>query len=107
MYMRFIYGKWNDKEDHSVALENFQTVYNASNEWHTYGFQWTNQKMSWFIDGEEVHTKIKGIDVPTENWPNKTMCLIVNNGLLNVVEEGNTVFPNSLILDSLKIYQQK
>jgi hypothetical protein len=41
------------------------------------------------------------------DWPNKTMCLVINNGLLNVVEEGNTVFPNALILDYLKVYEQK
>jgi len=107
MYMRFIYGKWNDKEDHSVAIENFHQVYAAFDDWHIYGFEWTPKKMTWFIDGQEVHSKTKGVEIPAENWPNKTMCLVINNGLLNVVDEGNTVFPNSLILDYLKVYQQK
>lgn len=107
MYMRFIYGKWNDKEDHSVALKNFQKVYNGSDVWHIYGFQWTGNKMIWFIDGEKVHSKSKGIEVPSEDWPNKPMCLIINNGLLKVVEEGDTIFPNSLVLDYLKVWEQK
>jgi len=106
MYMLFIYGKWNHKKDHSIPINNFQTTYNASNEWHIYGFQWTNEKMSWFIDGEKVHTKTKGVEVPNEDWPNKPMCLVINNGLLNAVAEGDTVFPNSLILDYLEIYQE-
>jgi beta-glucanase (GH16 family) len=106
MYMRFIYGKGNDKKDHSVPIENFQEKYNAADEWHIYGFEWTHEKMNWFIDGEKVHTKTKGVDVPAGDWPNKKMCLVINNGLLNVVDEGNTTYPNSLILDYLEIYQQ-
>jgi beta-glucanase (GH16 family) len=106
MYMRFIYGKWNDKKDHSVPIENFQEKYNAVDEWHIYGFEWTHEKMNWFIDGEKVHTKTKGGDVPAGDWPDKKMCLVINNGLLNVVDEGNTTFPNSLILDYLEIYEQ-
>jgi len=61
--------------------------------------------MKWFIDDELVHIKTKGIEVPSEDWPDKPICLIINNGLLNVVDEGNTTFPNALILDYLKIYQ--
>lgn len=63
--------------------------------------------MTWFIDSDEVHSKTKAIEVSSEYWPNKTMCLIINNGLLTVVEEGNTSFPNALILDYLKVYEVK
>jgi beta-glucanase (GH16 family) len=106
MYMRFIYGKWNDKKDHSVPINNFHKIYNASNEWHVYGYQWTKDKMSWFIDGKEVHSKLKDVEVPASDWPDKKMCLVINNGLLDVVSEGNTIFPNSLALDSLLLFQE-
>lgn len=106
MYMRFIYGKWYDHDNHSVAIENFQEDYNASDDWHIYGFQWTNNTMNWFINGEEVHTKTKGVQVKDEDWPNQPMCFVINNGLMTVVEEGNTVFPNSLVLDYLEVYQE-
>ena len=79
---------------------------NASAEWNIYGFLWTNDKMRWLINGKEIHTKVKGIQVPNESWPDQNMCIIINNGLLNVVEEGNTTFPNALILDYLAIYNQ-
>jgi hypothetical protein len=62
--------------------------------------------MKWFIDGELVHTKNKGIEVPSEDWPNKTMCIVMNNGLMRVVEEGNTIFPNSLVIDYLRVYEK-
>ena len=58
MYMRYIYGLWNDKKNHSVAIENFHEIYNASNEFKIYGFQWTNEIMRWYIDGALVHEKI-------------------------------------------------
>tara|TARA_B100000614_G_scaffold252519_1_gene265299 strand:- start:180 stop:1115 length:936 start_codon:yes stop_codon:yes gene_type:complete len=106
MWMRYIYGLWNDKYDHSTAIENFQSTYSSSSQFHIYGFNWTDIKMKWFIDGQLVHTKTRGIEVPNSDWPKKTMCLVMNNGLLRVVDEGNTIFPNSLIIDYIKVYQK-
>ena len=106
MWLRYIYGLWNDKYDHSSALENFQSTYNSSTQFHIYGFNWTNNTMKWYIDGQLVHTKTRGAEVPNLDWPNKTMCMVINNGLMRVVDEGNTTFPNSLIIDYLRIYQK-
>jgi len=106
MYMRFIYGLWNDKKDHSYALKDFQSTYNSSSKFHVFGFNWTENVMKWYIDGELVHTKNKGSDVPIEDWPNKTMCIVMNNGLMRVVDEGNTIFPNSLVIDYLRVYEK-
>ena len=47
--------------------------------------------MKWYIDGELVHTKTKGVEVPEADWPDQPMCMVINNGLLSVVDEGNTV----------------
>jgi beta-glucanase (GH16 family) len=105
--MRFIYGLWNDKKDHSFTLNNFQSTYNSSNKFHVFGFNWTENNMKWYIDGELVHTKNKGSDIPNEDWPNKSMCIVMNNGLMRVVDEGNTIFPNSLIIDYLRVYEKK
>ena len=99
MYMRYIYGLWNDKKNHSVAIENFHEIYNASNEFKIYGFQWTNEIMRWYIDGALVHEKNSGFEIPLSDWPNKKMCLVINNGLMRAVAEEDTIFPNSLIID--------
>ena len=107
MYMRFIYGLWNDKKDHSFTLNNFQSTYNSTNKFHVFGFNWTENYMKWYIDGELVHTENKGSDIPNEDWPNKSMCIVMNNGLMRVVDEGNTIFPNSLIIDYLRVYEKK
>ena len=105
MYMRYIYGTWNNKEDHSSVIENFQTIYNSSNQWHIYGFYWTDSTMNWYIDQDIVHTKTNGVEIPSDDWPDKPMCLVINNGLLNVVDEGNTIFPNTLLLDYVRIFE--
>ena len=105
MYMRYIYGTWNNKEDHSSVIEDFQTIYNASNQWHIYGFYWTDSTMNWYIDQDLVHTKTNGLEIPSDDWPDKPMCLVINNGLLNVVDEGNTIFPNTLLLDYVRIFE--
>ena len=105
MYMRYIYGTWNNKEDHSSVIEDFQTIYNASNQWHIYGFYWTDSTMNWYIDQNLVHTKTNGVEIPSDDWPDKPMCLVINNGLLNVVDEGNTIFPNTLLLDYVRIFE--
>lgn len=106
MYMRYIYGLWNDKKNHSVAIENFHEIYNASNEFKIYGFQWTNEIMKWYIDGVLVHVKNSGSEIPLSDWPNKKMCLVINNGLMSAVSEEDTIFPNSLIIDYIKIFQK-
>ena len=61
--------------------------------------------MSWYIDDQLIHTKTKGVEVPSADWPNKSMCLVINNGLMRVVSDENTTFPNALVLDYLKIYE--
>jgi hypothetical protein len=33
------------------------------------------------------------------------MCLVINNGLMRVVSDENTTFPNALVLDYIKIYE--
>ncbi len=105
MYMRYIYGTWNNKEDHSYVIEDFQSIYNASSQFHIYGFNWTDSTMKWYIDQDLVHTKTNGLDIPSADWPDKPMCLVINNGLLNVVDEGNTIFPNTLLLDYIRIFE--
>ena len=106
MYFRYIYGVWNDKKDDSYVLPNFQATYNSSAQHRVYGFKWTKDDMKWYIDGVLVHTKTKGVEVPEIDWPNQPMCMVINNGLMSVVEEGNTAFPNYLILDYFKVYEK-
>ena len=106
MYFRYIYGVWNDNNNDSYVLPNFQATYNASAQHRIYGFKWTKDDMKWYIDGELVHTKTKGIEVPETDWPDQPMCMVINNGLLSVVNEGNTAFPNHLILDYFKVYEK-
>ena len=88
-----------------MHIKNFQQTYSAFNQFYNYGFLWTKDRMSWYIDDKLIHTKTKGVEVPSADWPNKPMCLVINNGLMRVVSDENTTFPNALVLDYLKIYE--
>ena len=112
---RYIDGKielcWLRHEDGRHSSETIRTIepneiYNASNEFKIYGFQWTNEIMKWYIDGALVHVKNSGSEIPLSDWPNKKMCLVINNGLMSAVAEEDTIFRNSLIIDYIKIFQK-
>jgi hypothetical protein len=83
-------------------------------------FNGLNSEMIWSIDDVEVHRKTKDIDhaypdaadnatenglVPYDYWPDLPMALVINNGLMSAVEEGDTPFPNYLVIDYLELYQ--
>ena len=62
--------------------------------------------MKWYIDGILVHVKNSGSEIPLSDWPNKKMCLVINNGWMSAVAEEDTIYPNSLIIDYIKIFQK-
>lgn len=107
MYMRYIYGHWSEPENHSVWIDTFQDDYQAATQWHIYGFEWSDTAMIWSIDGQEVHRKTRDAAIPSTDWPNVPMALVVNNGLLSSVDKGNTPFPNSLVLDYMLLYERE
>ena len=72
----------------------------------TASLEWSDTAMTWYIDGIEVHRKIRDTDVPASDWPNVPMALVINNGLMESVEKGNTPFPNALILDYMLLYEK-
>ena len=45
--------------------------FDASQEFHTYGFEWTETSIKWFVDGKEVHSA-------TENIPKTPGRLMMN-----------------------------
>lgn len=76
-------------------------IYNPEG-FHTYVFQWSKDKMQWYIDDELFFSTDKGI-------PNEKMYIIMNlavggNWPKNPNKE--TPFPNSLVIDYVKVYKQ-
>jgi len=95
-------GSWPDIEWHTSWINYFDIQYNCE-EWHVYGFEWTETEANFFIDGDKVNT-IKASDV--SNWPNEDMYLVLNNGVSTKSSEGNTIWPNYLKIDYIEIYKK-
>ena len=103
MYMRYIHGHWTSPAHYDVRIGNFHRDYN--NEiWHIYGFEWSDDRMLWSIDGEIVHILERGRFVSDEDWPDQDMYIVMNNGVITVVPDENTIWPNALIIDYVAIY---
>jgi len=106
MYMRYIHGHYTNPTHHDKKISNFDKNYKCE-DWHTYGFQWSSEKMIWSIDGAIVHTLEKGSQVTEGDWPDEQMYVVMNNGVLTVVPDENTTWPNHLIIDYISLYNVK
>lgn len=72
-------------------------------DFHTYGFEWTDDCARWFIDGKLVYT-LEARE--TTGWPNEEMYLIMNNGQKTDSPDNHTVWPNTLEVDYIRMYQR-
>ena len=83
---------------------------NASNEFHTYGFEWTDSSMVWSIDGEE-YFEFKNEKKTFKEWPfDKRFHLILNlaiggnwGGKYGVDE---SIVSRQMVVDYVKVYQK-
>lgn len=58
-------------------VSHYQTNFNPAKDFHNYGFEWTPEYISWFVDGVEVYRQTDGF-VSTVNIPQKLMMNIWN-----------------------------
>ena len=86
-------------------LQPFDGLYDAD-EWHIYGWEWTDTYAQWWMDGKPVHTLYRNRTKKPDEWPDEEMYLILNNGVRASSPEKNTEWPNRLIIDYVEIYQQ-
>lgn len=79
-----------------------------SDDFHVFEIEWVEDKISWFVDGEEFYS-VTPASLSNQNYPfNETFHL-----LLNVAVGGNwpgnpdntTEFPQSMIIDYVRVYQ--
>ncbi len=91
---------WRRVKWYSHWISNFDAIYDGET-WHTYGWEWTPNGAVWYLDGVEVHRLAK-----TLRWPNTEMYLILNNGVKTDSPEGNTVYPNALVIDYVQVWSK-
>ena len=106
MYMRYIHGHYTNTEDVKQKISHFDRDYDCE-EWHIYGFQWSATKMIWSIDGKIVNSFERGKDIPTQSWPDEDLYVVMNNGVINVVPDENTTWPNYLSIDYISLFYLK
>jgi beta-glucanase (GH16 family) len=104
MYMRYIHCHYTNPIEHNKKIMGFNQNYH-SDQWHTYGFQWSSTNMIWSIDGIVVHTIEKGVQVDEIDWPKEYFYIVMNNGVLASVSDENTNWPNHLMIESIALYE--
>ncbi|MCW3785778.1 glycoside hydrolase family 16 protein [Plebeiibacterium sediminum] len=99
--------------NHIQGTEKSKPVFmpEAEDEFFTYGIEWNEKEISFLVDGKEVY-KFKNRGTNSAEWPfNKAFHL-----LLNVAVGGNwggvqgvndDIFPQSMQIDYVRVYQKK
>jgi len=72
-----------------------------SEGFHTYGFEWTAEKYSFFIDGYKFHEETRGVSKIEEYM---ILSMELPGELKNLA---NTVFPDVFIVDWVKVYKKQ
>lgn len=72
-----------------------------SKGFHTFGFEWTSEKYSFFIDGYKFHEETRGIS----NIPEYMILSMELPGELKNLAQ--TIFPDVFIVDYVKVYQKQ
>jgi beta-glucanase (GH16 family) len=96
-----------------TQITHFERLPDVFNEFHIYGIEWDENSIKFTFDGKLFYESFKGQDgrVSTnEGWPfDKPYFLI-----LNVAVGGNwggeiddTIFPNEMIVDYVRIFKKK
>jgi len=70
-------------------------------QFHTYTLEWTKDMLKWYIDDKLYY-------YTTQNVPQDNMYIIMNlavGGVWGGPPNSNTKFPNSLVIDYIKVYQ--
>ena len=61
----------------------------------------------WFFDGNLVHQlDVSSLGVNADKWPNEEMYIVLNNGQKTASPDDNTVWPNHLKVDYIRLYQR-
>ncbi len=80
------------------------SVNKLAGEWHTYGLDWQNGRIDWYLDGEKVRS------VSSDSVPDEKMILVFNlavGGDLPGSPDEKTVFPSSMLVDYVRVYDKK
>lgn len=75
---------------------------NFTDDFHTYGVQWTRGRIDWYVDGQLTYT------VQEEDVPYQVMYVILNlavGGSFNSVPVDTSQLPAEYVIDYVRVYQ--
>ena len=95
----YMTGHWDDGEGHRSNFETF-TGEDLS-QWHVFGFTWTPDEMTWFLDGKEMKQMANFVDKPMY----LLMTPEIGSRWTGPPDE-TTIWPTVGEIDYVRIYQQ-
>lgn len=103
-----VYTTLHTKANHGDRANSKKTSFPDIEEgFHTYGVNWTAEKMEFFVDGKSVYTFIPE-NKSTEVWPyDQPFYFIINTavgGNFGGPEVDDSIFPQEFIIDYVKVY---
>lgn len=103
MGMHLFVGEYNSRWWNTDFIHDFDKNYDCE-AWHIYGFEWTEEKAVWTIDGEVKRELLSNIY--PKKWPNEEMYIVFNNEVQTYATDKTTQWPNYLKIDYVEIYQK-
>ena len=88
----------------TVALR--QKLSDFSDDFHDYAVEWTNEKITWYLDGYEYGSRNRA-DVSPNLWPfDKDFYFILNVAVGGTLggQIDNTAFPTTMEVDYVRVY---
>lgn len=98
---------WPENEQISASTELQNGTFGDS--FHLFGIEWEEDEIRWYLDGKEYH-RVTSRDLDPFHYPfNEKFHLIMNlavGGNWPGNPDSTTVFPQSLIVDYVRVYQK-
>ena len=94
--------------------QNFSSYISSgsfADDFHTYSIIWKEDTITWFVDDVEMFqiTPSSYFSIPSQhNWPfnSNNWYLMINLAITQAGPNANTVFPNNIQIDYVKVYQE-
>lgn len=94
----------------SQGMGNSILVADRNSQFHTYAVEWDAEKITWYVDNVVYHTYLRSGGTGWEWWPFDQDFYIIFNlavgGVWPGYPDGTTVFPQMLIVDYVRVFQQ-
>ena len=93
---------WSDNVT-AISAKTYDTGINLSNDFHIYGFEWTDTEMIFYFDGEEYHRGNVSLSYPLITI---LSCYESRNGNWTGTFDNSIPYPKEFKIDYFKVYKR-